>query len=81
MGTEITDFLCGVLNTILSEKAVDIADLDGYVLSERNNYLLSEDGKEFVGLATLDTGEVVEFTIFEKSDGCWAAELPCGQVA
>lgn len=81
MGAEITDFLCQVLNTVLMDGAVNVTDLAGRIASNSNNYLLSEDGGQFNGLVTVATGEVTEFTIFEKPNGSWGVELPCALVA
>ena len=77
MGAQMSDFMCQVLNTVLLDGALAVTDLDGQVPSTENNFLLSDDGKQFQGLVTLATGETVEFTIFEKANGNWAAEIPC----
>lgn len=81
MGVELSDFLCQVLNTVLLDGAVKVTDLAGKIASESNNYLLSEDGKEFSGLVTVATGEVTEFTVFERPNGMWAVNLPCALVS
>ena len=80
VGLEISDFLCQTLSTVLLDGAVKVTDLAGEIASTRNNYLLSEDGKQFNGLVTIATGEVTEFTIFEKANGSWSVNLPCSTV-
>ena len=80
VGTQISDFLCQVLNTVLLDGAVRVTDLAGEIASIRNNYLMAEDGSEFSGLVTTAAGVTSEFSIFEKPNGVWAAEVPCALV-
>ena len=78
LGLEISDFLCQTLSTVLLDGAVKVTDLAGKIASTKNNYLMSEDGKQFAGLVTIATGEVTEFTIFERKNGSWAKFLSIG---
>jgi hypothetical protein len=79
---KMTDFLCNVLTTVVLDGVVSVTDLAGNIACKDNNYLLSEDGTEFAGLATVADGEVTEFRIFENpKTGAWSAELPCRLVA
>jgi hypothetical protein len=78
---ELTDFICQVLNTVLLDGAVNVTDLAGRIASQENNYLMNDTGSTFTGLVTVATGEVTEFTLFEKSNGAWGCKLPCALVA
>lgn len=78
---ELTNFICQVLNTVLLDGAVNVTDLAGHIASQKNNYLMNDTGSAFTGLVTVATGEVTEFTIFEKSNGTWGCKLPCALVA
>ena len=78
---ELTNFICQVLNTVLLDGAVNVTDLAGRIASQENNYLMNDAGSAFTGLVTVATGDVTEFTIFEKANGAWGCELPCALVA
>jgi hypothetical protein len=75
MGKKMESFLRKVIGTVYMDGVGKITDNNGRAPSEENNYLLSEDGKEFSGMF-FDKQKPREkhypFTISEKSDGQWS---------
>jgi hypothetical protein len=75
MGKKMEDFLRKVIGTVYLDGVGRITDNKGKPPNEDNNFLLSEDGKEFSGMF-FDKKKPREkhypFTITEKSDGQWS---------
>ncbi len=75
IGTKMESFLRKVIGTVYLDGVGKITDNNGKPPSEDNNFLLSEDGKEFSGMF-FDKQKPREkhypFTISEKSDGQWS---------
>lgn len=75
MGTKMEQFLKKVIGTVYLDGVGRVTDSKGKPPSEENNFLLSEDGKEFSGMF-FDKQKPREkhypFTITEKSDGQWS---------
>ncbi len=75
MGKKMESFLRKVIGTVYLDGVGRITDNKGKPPSEDNNFLLSEDGKEFSGMF-FDKKKPREkhypFTITEKSDGQWS---------
>jgi len=75
MGPKMESFLRKVIGTVYLDGVGKITDSKGKPPSEDNNFLLSDDGKEFSGVF-FDKAKPREkhypFTISEKSDGQWS---------
>ena len=75
MSKKMEDFLRKVIGTVYLDGVGRITDNKGKPPSENNNFLLSDDGKEFSGMF-FDKKKPREkhypFTITEKSDGQWS---------
>jgi len=75
MGTKMEQFLKKVIGTVYLDGVGRVTDSKGKPPSEENNFLLSEDGKEFSGMF-FDKQKPREkhypFTITEKSEGQWS---------
>ena len=75
MGSKMESFLRKVIATVYKDGVGKITDNNGRAPSEENNFLLSDDGKEFSGVF-FDKSKPREkhypFTISEKSDGQWS---------
>jgi len=75
MGTKMESFLRKVIGTVYKDGVGKITDNKGREPSEENNFLLSDDGKEFSGVffdKTKPREKHYPFTISEKSDGQWS---------
>jgi hypothetical protein len=75
MGSKMEKFLRKVISTVYLDGVGRVTDNKGKPPSEDNNFLLSDDGKEFSGVF-FDSRQPKEkhypFTITEKSDGQWS---------
>jgi len=75
MGSKMESFLRKVIGTVYLDGVGKITDNNGRPPTEQNNFLLSDDGKEFSGVF-FDKAKPREkhypFTISEKSDGQWS---------
>ena len=76
----VKDFLIQVLSTKLLDGAVSVTDDDCLPPSNRNNFLLSEDGKKFSGWVTTATRNIYQFELIEGKKG-WGVKIDCEVVS
>ena len=74
------DFFIQTLSTQLLDGAIDVTDDDCLPPSERNNFLLSEDGKKFSGWVTTATRNIYQFDLVESKRGEWGVKISCEAV-
>jgi len=74
------DFFIQTLSTQLLDGAIDVTDDDFLPPSERNNFLLSEDGKKFSGWVTTATRNIYQFELIEGKRGKWGVKIDCEAV-
>jgi hypothetical protein len=74
MGSKMEQFLRKIIGTVYLDGVGKVTDNDGNPPSEENNFLLSDDGKEFSGVF-YDSQKPKEkkypFVISEKANGQW----------
>ena len=75
MGVFMRDFFIQTLSTKLLDGAIDVTDDDFLPPSERNNFLLSEDGKKFSGWVTTATRNIYQFELIEGKRGKWGVKI------
>ena len=80
MGVFMRDFFIQTLSTKLLDGAIDVTDDDFLPPSERNNFLLSEDGKKFSGWVTTATRNIYQFELIEGKRGKWGVKIDCEAV-
>ena len=68
---QIEDFLVGVISTV-NPDVYRVGDENENAPSEWNNYLLSEDGKEWKGVFWTVDEVGYNFTIRENENGVWS---------
>ena len=71
MGVFMRDFFIQTLSTKLLDGAIEVTDDDCLPPSERNNFLLSSDGKKFSGWVTTGLRKVYKFELIESKNGKW----------
>ena len=76
----VKDFLIQVLSTKLLDGAVSVTDDDCLPPSNRNNFLLSEDGKKFSGWVTTGLRKIYKFELVESKKGKWNLKTNCEAV-
>ena len=74
------DFFIQVLSTKLLDGAIEVTDDDCLPPSERNNFLLSEDGKKFSGWVTTGLRKIYKFELVESKKGKWNLKTNCEAV-
>ena len=74
------DFFIQVLSTQLLDGAISVTDDDCLPPSERNNFLLSGDGKKFSGWVTTATRNIYQFDLIEGKRGKWGVKISCEAV-
>jgi hypothetical protein len=75
MGEKMEKFLRKVIETVYMDGVGKIVDNNGRPPTERNNFLLSDDGKEFSGVffdKTKPREKHYSFTIADKGNGQWS---------
>jgi hypothetical protein len=75
MGEKMEKFLRKVIETVYMDGVGKIVDNNGRPPTERNNFLLSDDGKEFSGVffdKTKPREKHYSFTISDKGNGQWS---------
>ena len=80
MGVFMRDFFIQVLSTKLLDGAISVTDDDCLPPSERNNFLLSKDGKKFSGWVTTATRNIYQFDLIEGKRGKWGVKIDCEAV-
>ena len=75
----VKDFLIQTLSTKLLDGAIEVTDDDCLPPSDRNNFLLSEDGKKFSGWVTTGLRKIYKFELLEKK-GKWSLKTNCEAV-
>ena len=73
------DFFIQVLSTKLLDGAISVTDDDCLPPSERNNFLLSPDGKKFSGWVTTGLKKIYQFELVEKKES-WKVKIDCEAV-
>ena len=73
------DFFIQTLSTKLLDGAIEVTDDDCLPPSERNNFLLSADGKKFSGWVTTGLKKIYQFELVEKK-GKWNLKTNCEAV-
>ena len=76
----VKDFLIQVLSTKLLDGAIAVTDDDCLPPSERNNFLLSRDGKKFSGWVTTGLRKIYKFELLEKKES-WKVKIDCEAVS
>ena len=76
----VKDFLIQTLSTKLLDGAISVTDDDCLPPSERNNFLLSKDGKKFSGWVTTATRNIYQFELIEGKRGKWGVKIDCEAV-
>ena len=76
----VKDFLIQVLSTKLLDGAISVTDDDCLPPSERNNFLLSKDGKKFSGWVTTGLRKIYKFELVESKKGKWSLKTNCEAV-
>lgn len=74
MSSKMEKFLKKVISSVYLDGVSDVTDADGDPPNEANNYLLSDDGKEFSGIfhgSTAKGKKAFPFTITDKN-GQWS---------
>lgn len=77
MGPKMEKFLRKILSTVYLDGVGKVTGIDGKPPSEDNNYLLSDDGKEFNGIfydSERPRERSYPFVISEKASGQWTVE-------
>lgn len=77
MGPKMEKFLRKILSTVYLDGVGKVTGIDGKPPSEGNNYLLSDDGKEFNGIfydSERPREKSYPFVISEKASGQWTVE-------
>ena len=76
MSDKMELFLKKVISSVYLDGVTAVTDSEGNPPNEANNYLLSDDGKQFVGIfydsPPNEQAKKFPFVISEKSDGNWA---------
>ena len=80
MGEFMKDFFIQVLSTKLLDGAIEITDDDCLPPSNRNNFLLSKDGKKFSGWVTTGLRKIYQFELVESKTGKWNLKTNCEAV-
>ena len=73
------DFFIQVLSTQLLDGAIEVTDDDCLPPSERNNFLMSSNGKKFSGWVTTGMRNIYKFELLEKK-GKWSLKTNCEAV-
>ena len=73
------DFFIQVLSTQLLDGAIEVTDDDCLPPSERNNFLMSPNGKKFSGWVTTATRNIYQFDLIEGKKG-WGVKINCEAV-
>jgi len=76
----VKDFLIQTLSTKLLDGAISVTDDDCLPPSERNNFLLSKDGKKFSGWVTTGLRKIYQFELVESKKGKWNLKTNCEAV-
>ena len=76
----VKDFLIQTLSTKLLDGAIEVTDDDCLPPSNRNNFLLSEDGKKFSGWVTTGLRKIYKFELVESKKGKWSLKTNCEAV-
>ena len=76
----VKDFLIQTLSTKLLDGAIEVTDDDCLPPSERNNFLMSPDGKKFSGWVTTATRNIYQFDLVESKKGKWGVKINCEAV-
>ena len=75
MSEKMELFLKKVISSVYLDGVTEVTDEQGNPPNSANNYLLSEDGKQFTGIfydsPPNDKGKKFPFVISEKDDGKW----------
>lgn len=75
MSEKMETFLKKVIASVYLDGVTEVTDAEGNPPTAANNYLLSEDGKNFTGVfydsPPNDKAKQFPFVISEKSDGVW----------
>ena len=74
------DFFIQTLSTQLLDGAIEVTDDDCLPPSERNNFLLSKDGKKFYGWVTTGLRKIYQFELVESKKGKWNLKTNCEAV-
>ena len=74
------DFFIQVLSTQLLDGAIEVTDDDCLPPSERNNFLMSSNGKKFSGRVTTATRNIYQFDLIEGRSGKWGVKINCEAV-
>ena len=74
------DFFIQTLSTKLLDGAIEVTDDDCLPPSERNNFLLSKDGKKFSGWVTTGLKKIYQFELIESKTGKWNLKTNCEAV-
>ena len=80
MGIFMRDFFIQTLSTKLLDGAIAVTDDDCLPPSERNNFLLSKDGKKFSGWVTTGLKKIYQFELIESKNGKWNLKTNCEAV-
>ena len=80
MGEFMKDFFIQTLSTKLLDGAIEVTDDDCLPPSERNNFLLSADGKKFSGWVTTGLKKIYQFELIESKNGKWNLKTNCEAV-
>ena len=80
MGVFMKDFLIQTLSTKLLDGAIEVTDDDCLPPSNRNNFLLSKDGKKFSGWVTTGLKKIYQFELIESKNGKWNLKTNCEAV-
>ena len=73
------DFFIQTLSTQLLDGAIEVTDDDCLPPSERNNFLMSSNGKKFSGWVTTATRNIYQFDLIEGKKG-WGVKINCEAV-
>jgi hypothetical protein len=75
MSEKMELFLKKVISSVYLDGVTEVTDMQGNPPNTANNYLLSPDGKQFVGVfydsPPNEQSKSFPFVISEKSDGQW----------